>query len=339
MFRNAAFTLNNYSDAEEQQFKEACETIASYIVFSREVGENNTPHLQGYVQLKKSSRLSALKRFNDRAHWEAAKSGAQENYDYCAHEGKYGYGKPEYKGPVVGLFTCGTMRGQGQRTDLQACIDLMKTTRDLKVVADAHPTVYVRLHRGLQALNAVSMGNRTAKTRVIWAYGPTGTGKSHFAFTLGGPDVYYKMGGNKWWDGYFGQDVVIIDDYRRDLCPFHELLRLFDRYPHRVEAKGTSMSFITKLVIVTSNKSPEETFVGDNGAVREDLGQLIRRLEWIIHFIDPFVGDDVLGTDRAGGLWSAESFSRTFGQFGELYGQSDMVVPGLPDFAVQRGLR
>ena len=109
---------------------------------------------------------------------------------------------------------------------------------DLREIAAEHPVAYIRYHKGFAALKALQIPDRDWKTEVFWYYGPTGTGKSYTAREECGPGAYYKMGGNKWWCGYQGQEHVVIDDFRRDLCPFHELLRLFDRYPMQVEFKS-----------------------------------------------------------------------------------------------------
>jgi hypothetical protein len=47
----------------------------------------------------------------------------------------------------------------------------------------------------------------TRKDMGIWVWGPTDTDKS----TQTPVDVFDK-GSNKWWDGYMGEDVVLIDD-------------------------------------------------------------------------------------------------------------------------------
>ena len=73
-----------------------------------------------------------------------------------------------------------------------------------------------------------------------------------------------------------GQSEVIIDDYRRDLCSFSELLRLFDRYPHQVESKGGSCQFLARTLVITTPRDPRATWTGRSD---EDLGQLERRID------------------------------------------------------------
>lgn len=55
----------------------------------------------------------------------------------------------------------------------------------------------------------------TEGVRGIWLYGPPGTGKSKQAIDIAdklyGEEPYWKSQ-NKWWDGYTGQKVVLLDD-------------------------------------------------------------------------------------------------------------------------------
>ena len=183
------------------------------------------------------------------------------------------------------------MPKQGARNDIEVCAKMICEGIDLSTVANEHPVAYIKFHKGFTALASARIPKRNFKTEVFWYYGPTGTGKSHSARAEAGDDVFYKMGGNRWWDGYVGQSDVIIDDFRKDLCPFHELLRLFDKYPHRIEYKGGSCEFVAKRIWVTCHKSPSELFVdATTGVEREDLGQLLRRLTVVRRFSEFFGG-------------------------------------------------
>jgi len=54
-----AFTANNYTDKDVQQFKDL---ECNYIVFGYEIAESGTPHLQGSVTFATAKRLTGLKK-------------------------------------------------------------------------------------------------------------------------------------------------------------------------------------------------------------------------------------------------------------------------------------
>jgi hypothetical protein len=169
---------------------------------------------------------------------------------------------------------------QGSRTDFEVIKDRFKEGDSLLSIAEDFPGHLVRYSKGLDRLQALYHKPRREKTLVYWYYGATGTGKSRLAFACY-PDAYVKMGANKWWDGYESNHCTVIDDYRTGLCPFNELLRLFDRYSHRVEAKGCSMQFNSTVLIVTAPKSPADMWIGRE---LEDMRQLTRRIDYIRNF-------------------------------------------------------
>lgn len=66
---------------------------------------------------------------------------------------------------------------------------------------------------------------------------------------------------NKWWDGYRGQDVVILDDITPDhACLCYHLLIWSDHYSFNAEVKGGSVNIRPRIIIVTSNYTIEEVF-------------------------------------------------------------------------------
>jgi len=107
---------------------------------------------------------------------------------------------------------------------------------------------------------------------VFW--GPTGTGKSRRAWDEAGISAYAKCPRSKFWDGYQDQQFVIIDEFRGGIDVSH-LLRWFDRYPVRVEIKGSSRPFNASRIWITSNVRPELWYPGLDEAT---LDALMRRL-------------------------------------------------------------
>lgn len=78
-------TLNNYTEDEEKVLVEWISSNSSAIL-GKEVGESGTPHIQGYFELKRKLRFTALKKVAcmKRCHLEEAKGNREQNEVYCS---------------------------------------------------------------------------------------------------------------------------------------------------------------------------------------------------------------------------------------------------------------
>nr|WDW25930.1 MAG: replication-associated protein [Canine circovirus] len=279
--RRWCFTINNPTEAEMEAVK-ALAPDAKYLVCGKEVGEQGTPHLQGFVNLKRTCRMGALKaRLGGRGHFEVARGDDCSNRDYCSKGGDL-------------LIESGSPQKKGKRNDLHDAINLLETSKSLSRVASEFPEQYVKYHRGLAALLLIHPRMTTPrewKTEVHVYCGSPGCGKSRLVHALA-PAAYWKPRG-KWWDGYDGHEDVILDDFYGWL-PFDELLRLFDRYPLRVETKGGTLNFVAKRIFVTSNKLPHEWYSDEIGNKEALFRRLTTLVQWNVdkfeappHFVFP----------------------------------------------------
>lgn len=78
-------TLNNPTEFEKTHMAKMATEYCTKFRIQMEIGENGTPHLQGTLELKKKERLSAMKKWNNRAHWEVTKN-SQAALAYCCKE-------------------------------------------------------------------------------------------------------------------------------------------------------------------------------------------------------------------------------------------------------------
>ena len=106
-----------------------------------------------------------------------------------------------------------------------------------------------------------------------------GTGKSRRAWAEAGESAYAKCPRSKFWDGYQDQKHVVFDEFRGGIDVSH-LLRWFDRYPVRVEIKGSSRPLHACRIWITSNVDPRLWYPELDSAT---LDALLRRLT-ITHF-------------------------------------------------------
>lgn len=129
-------------------------------------------------------------------------------------------------------------------------------TGDLDSIPSSIRLQHYRTIRTLSADYAAPLAiQRTCKVFV----GPTGTGKSKLAWEEATLEAYPKDPRSKFWDGYRGQEHVVIDEFRGGIDISH-LLRWLDRYPVLVEIKGSSTVLKAKSIWITSNISPRQWY-------------------------------------------------------------------------------
>lgn len=263
--RNLCFTLNNYTDEE---YKALIVLECKYIVIGKEVGENGTPHLQGYVEFKGSKRFGTLKRINEKIHWEKRMGTAQQAADYCKKDGDF-----EERGEIS---------EQGKRVDLIGLKNEIMEGKKVDEITLEHPAMYHLYGRTLSKIEDIALRKkfRNWMTTCDWIYGPTGVGKSHRAFEGFTPETHYVYpNDNGWWDGYVGQETIIINEFRGQI-QYAELLDLIDKWPKTVRRRNREpVPFLGKHIIITSSMPPKEVY--HNLAVNDDLAQLERRINLI----------------------------------------------------------
>jgi hypothetical protein len=72
------FTLNNHTNEEIDTMTQRLERY----VFQEEIGENGTPHLQGYAMFNNARSFSSMKKICERAHWERVRN-KEKAEEYC----------------------------------------------------------------------------------------------------------------------------------------------------------------------------------------------------------------------------------------------------------------
>jgi hypothetical protein len=79
--------LNNWTNDELTKISSICKEKCKYAIIESEIGEQGTPHLQGYFELNTKARPSSL--FNiPRIHFEKAKGTREQNDNYCSKDNK-----------------------------------------------------------------------------------------------------------------------------------------------------------------------------------------------------------------------------------------------------------
>jgi len=235
--------------------------LVRYAIVAKEEGESGTKHLQGYIAFKKPVRMSRLKKefLGDRAHCEKARGTDEDNSVYCkkGNQKKDEWEELKQSGPNYGIgadfVEHGTIEtNQGKRTDLEKAIADIKDGATLSDVAQDHSEVFVKFGRGLRDLKLMlDEPYDHDSVRGLWIWGPPGTGKSHHARQIN-PNSTYLKPQNKWFDGYNGQDIILLDDLDTGMLG-HYLKIWADKYACTGETKGGTINLRHKQFVVTSN--------------------------------------------------------------------------------------
>ncbi len=239
----------------------------------RKPGDPDGPpvkHIQAYMHLERAAKWPQARGLVPGAHLDICEGTPNQCIAYCSKadtrvSGPYAHGEP------------GDL-GQGSRTDVSHAVKAVAEGADVAAYIIENPSA-LRHWRGLQFIQNSTFRPRDANKppRVVWCWGPTGTGKTRWAWEQEGPEgTYSKPATTKWWPGYTQQACILIDDYRPGgPLSYQYLLKLFDRYPMQVEPKNGYVHINSPLIIITSPCNIRDTFCGH---VLEDIEQIARRI-------------------------------------------------------------
>lgn len=180
------FTLNNYTDDEEQFIRALVsseDNCIGYLAYGREVGENGTPHLQGHLELTKRQTLRQVKAvLSQRAHLEVRKGTFEDSEEYCSKEGDFH------------SFGARLSAGQGKRTDLDHLAEAIREGGRKRELAETYGKEFIKYRRGIDQYYDLFACRRfeifhgpfrwahtISDNRATIFYGAAGIGKTEYA--------------------------------------------------------------------------------------------------------------------------------------------------------------
>ena len=302
--RRWCFTLNNYKDHGWENWQEklvTCfELIVEYLVCEEEVGEQGTPHLQGYMKFRNQMRFTTLQKiFDGNAHLEVAQGTDEDNFNYCSKENG-------------NVFEIGKRneRMVAKKTDWKKLIDDF-ISMDFTLFQVRWPKECLLYLSKLQqlafALNEAkghTCYNGELPVKNLWIFGKPGTGKSRWARQQS--DRIYLKPVNKWWQNYInGSNLVLMEDFpcfEQTKGALGQHMKLWaDRYSFTAETKGGHLLVHPKdyIFIVTSNYSIEECFgPGDVEAIKRRFSEIMIIGQNDLFFENKLDIPEILGTNQ-----------------------------------------
>lgn len=222
--------------------------MIDYATYQLEVGEEGTEHHQGYINFKKQTLFSTVTKILPRANWQlcldpiAARAYCQKGDSRI--DGPYEIGRwnpPEEK----------------QRVWKALAQDIMEGKRDFELF-QKYPMQVITQFKGITNARNIVLPPRNFKTKTILIFGLPGVGKSRYILEFF-PNAFWKSPDSSWFDGYSGQDDIVLDDFYGSL-QLSTFLRLSDRYPLLLQTKGGHVNIQAKRLIISSNSLPTDWY-------------------------------------------------------------------------------
>lgn len=260
--RNYAFT-----SWDEGLFSHSlkCDSKINYMIMGKEIcPKTKKIHFQGFFNthnpVANGKKILENMGFSKSVHVEPAIGSPSQNFKYCSKDEDF-------------IEWGDRPSGQGRRSDLDTVKELVKSGGKMKDVIDKGSN-YQSLKMGEFLLKYLEKPREIKPIEVYWLYGESGTGKTKYVYDKYGTEVFRPVS-DKWWEGYDGEKVVLLDDFRPAFCSFVRLLQFTDIYPFKVECKGGSRHVQYETIIITA---PTDYSTMWSSETKEDLEQLKRRI-------------------------------------------------------------
>lgn len=270
-YKHWVFTLNNYTDDDEQRVK-AIADLCTYMIVAKEVASTGTPHLQGYLEARNKHRAHVIEKwFNNRAHIEKARDSPYAQPDYVWLDVWFKHG--DKYDPKTNTKTVNEQWKEIAQLAMENKID--------EIIAK-YPGQYLAKHAGIEKIaeRGLRKDKDLEETCGTWIYGKSGLKKTRYAKSLfPGKNIYLKPK-NRFFDNYEGEEVVIIEDLEpKDFEQMYGLINNWsDVFPFTAEKKHSNLKSIRpEHIIITSNHSPNFVMNG----LTNDKDAFLRRFEII----------------------------------------------------------
>lgn len=187
--------------------------------------------------------------------------------------------EPDSDSDTVNLWPEGRSKGpKRQKSQSEAMmVDIISgELKEPKEVMLKYKHIWLRTYKGVD--RAISMMEEPQPEpdpdvvemptiQVFWLFGKAGMGKTRRikkrCFQEGATLFIKSSDTGNWWDGYKGETVVLLDDFRGNNMQFGSFLKLTDPYrplKYKVQVKGGTIDLVAKTFFITTPFHPADTW-------------------------------------------------------------------------------
>ena len=261
-----------------------------YYCMADEIGlKEKTPHIHIFIACSSPVRFSTIKRHFSEGHIEQVRASCEENKIYIQKSGKW-ENDPKSDTSIKGTFEeWGEMpvERQGARSDLDFLYQLVKDGKSNYEILEENSDYLLRLtdiERVRQTVRAEEFRTKFREMQVTYLWGRTGTGKTRFVMEREGYAAVYRVTEYEHpFDGYTGQETLVLDEYRSQL-KISELLNLLDGYPLELRCRYSNKTACFTTVYIISNLALSAQYPMLQYEQPETWQALLRRIHHIVEY-------------------------------------------------------
>ena len=243
-------------------------------------GKTDYLHYQTWVEHSAPIRFSTLQKRLPGCHLVARKGPKRSCYEYVTKKDTRVEGVDRI---VIGNPEQLLESRQGERTDIQKVRDAiledgMSVEEVLMEVPESGRFVnYVR--ELVSARDRKAGKSKQRDVQVTYLYGPPGSGKTSWVYE-NWSDVCRVTSYGHPFDGYMGEDVLVLDEFNGQL-PLEFMNNLLDRYALMLPARYQDRVAKFTTVVIVSNHAPWDLYEKAEVVTRKAFARRLQRVIWM----------------------------------------------------------
>lgn len=262
-----------------------------------EIGEQETPHTHVYMAFQNAKEFTAIQRRFYGAHIEAAHGSHQENRDYIRKDGKW-KDDPKHETNLAGTFEeSGELPEEPDKRTKQseAILAMVEDGASNAEILREFPSAMNHLPRIDQARQTLLEDKYRKVNRdvhVSYIYGKAGVGKTRSIMEKHGYENVFRVTDyDHPFDGYAGEDVLLLDEFRSGL-PFSLMLNVIDRYPLMLPCRYAKRVACYTTVYIVSNIPLDKQYPNIQMDEPDSYAAFLRRIHEVFEMLPPASSDE-----------------------------------------------
>lgn len=264
-----------------------------YFCMADEIATTGTFHTHIFIYSHSPIRFSTMKGRFPTAHIEKAYGSAKDNRDYILKTGRWENDAKAETSVDGSFYEYGKLPKEKDENSpkMSKLLDSIRDGKRTTEIIDNSPEFAFRI-RDIDILRQTLLSEKyTVENRdlqVFYIFGASGTGKTSGIYKQHKATeicriTNYRAGKGVSFDGYFGQEVLVFEEFNSQI-PIEDMLNYLDIYPLYLPARYNDKIACYMTVYITSNIPLNEQYKDSQIYRPETWKAFLRRIHKVIEY-------------------------------------------------------